>query len=109
MSTLGQKATLQGDRHTSALPQKSEITEVLVDHARRSAPSSTASPAAMAASMRCRCCSSLNGYIKVLRRVRDARLYIQRSRSDYMQFCGEEISSRWWYRSYTKAIGRRDI
>jgi hypothetical protein len=49
MSALGQKATLQGDRHMSALPQKSDITE---DHACRPASSSTASPAAMAASIR---------------------------------------------------------
>jgi hypothetical protein len=28
MSALGQKATLQGDRHMSALPQKSEITDL---------------------------------------------------------------------------------
>jgi hypothetical protein len=51
MSALGQKATLQGDRHMSALPQKSDITEVVVDHACRPASSSTASTAAMAASI----------------------------------------------------------
>jgi hypothetical protein len=31
MSALAQNGTLQGDGHMSALPQKSDITEVVVD------------------------------------------------------------------------------
>ena len=127
---------LHGDRHISALPQKSDITEVVIDHACRPASSSTASPAAMAAStrrQRLTVCDDASRYMrprrrtraqaariqapmqlgrrsfKFLRPLREARLYIRRTHSDYTRFCGEEISSRWWCRSCTKAIGRRDI